>query len=572
MGFIKSHKRALLALLAVLILLGAGSLYWLRTSDAPLAAGFRATVKDILSDTGYGRRPNLTKELHVLGETVYVDGAPGTMPKNPERHDVKVSYLTPDGQVFCDYTTGFAVTLPVDMAADISLSPALVSFESPEAQVVISREWAVGEAPDAYVAYYFYRFLLDASYREKNGIELIEHTKTDALERLTVRLLDYPGVFDTYTYLTFKTGTQNFFHAMVKYSSLSQAASSLPRQVADSFIYFRPEGTAVYTADFYPQLPENWTAETRAVYDKLAFSDTMLWGIFTKDVLTEGIEREIPDMEARLDYQFDIILTYTGLDGGFPSAFMERCYNEGRLVELTLHATESTNMDLFGRSPWLELYKKGDDPRIRAFARAAKEFGKPFLFRLNNEMNSDWVSYAGVNNLLDPGIFRENWRTIYRIFEEEGVNNAIWIFNPHDRTYPPNSWNVPAAYYPGNGYVHLFGVTGYNNGTYYQTVWNEQWREFDDIYSQIQKEYAGLFGAFPWIVTEFASSSVGGDKVKWIDNMFSNLHKYPNIKAAVWYSAADYDPKDWTTVARPYWLNETDETLEAFRRGLKGLK
>ncbi len=99
---------------------------------------------------------------------------------------------------------------------------------------------------------------------------------------------------------------------------------------------------------------------------------------------------------------------------------------------------------------------------------------------------------------------------------------------------------------------------------------NENWREFEEIYDKIQAESSGLFGEFPWIITEFSSSSVGGDKVKWIDGMFRVLPKYPNIKAAVWFSFADYDINDGVTPSRPYWLNETDETLAAFRGGLEG--
>ena len=52
--------------------------------------------------------------------------------------------------------------------------------------------------------------------------------------------------------------------------------------------------------------------------------------------------------------------------------------------------------------------------------------------------------------------------------------------------------------------------------------------------------------------------------------MFKNIENYPNIKAAVWFSNADYDPayENNTKVSRPYWLDETDETIEAFKKGI----
>lgn len=572
MAFIRRHKRAILIILAACVVIGAASLYWLKTSKSDFAMSVRTYIKSVIYPSDLPKRPDLTKGLEITGETVYVDGAAGAMPDKIGDHDIKISYTTPTGTVFCDYATGFSVSLPADMLPDITKSPKFVSFESPDAKVTVSSAWSWGEDVSEYIEYYFYRFLLNEDYRKANDMALLENTKTEEYERLSVRLNNCPDRFDTYTYLTIKTGSRSFFHVLVKYASDNAAASELPQRVLDSFTYFKPEGVPTYTTDFRPELPENWSSETRALYDTIVSSDSVLWGIYTHNAITEGIETKIPEIESKLDYHFGLVLAYTDLDNGFPTDYMERCAAENRVVELTLQATESFNSAMYAHSPWLELYKTGDDGRLRDFARAAKEFGKPFLFRLNNEMNSDWVNYGGVTNMLDPDIFIETWRTVYRIFEEEGVTNAIWIFNPHDREYPPNSWNNQVAYYPGNEYVQIYGITGYNNGTYYQNQTGEYWREFETIYDQITEDSSELFGAFPWMITEFSSSSIGGDKAKWIDNMFACLHKYPNIKAAVWFSSVDYDPStNPPIVARPYWLDETDATVAAFKRGLEAM-
>jgi mannan endo-1,4-beta-mannosidase len=208
---------------------------------------------------------------------------------------------------------------------------------------------------------------------------------------------------------------------------------------------------------------------------------------------------------------------------------------------------------------------------IRKFARGAKEFGKPFLMRLNNEMNSTWVSYSGHLCLNDPDVFKAVWRKVYNIFQEEGVDNAIWIFNPNDVSFPPCRWNSHVAYYPGNGYVHMIGLTGYNTGDYFRDVTGERWRSFTEIYDRLWEMYKDLYAGFPWIITEFASSSVGGDKKAWIEEMFDNISRYTNIKIAVWWSYYDPDPREATygTPARRYWLDEKPEYLEAFKKGLE---
>ena len=329
-------------------------------------------------------------------------------------------------------------------------------------------------------------------------------------------------------------------------------------------------GVGHFDTDYAPDLSlTSWSEGTRALYNSLCdFSAPPEWGIFLQDFYVTGFDGELPELEAALDYTFPVVLYYRHLPThDFPTEVMEENYVSGRLVELTLQLTDNNNEDMYAPSPLLEICRGQMDEELRSWARAAAAFRRPFLFRLNNEMNSDWTSYGGVVNLCDPQLFVDVWQRIFRIFREEGADNCIWIFNPNDRQAPPSRWNNSLAYYPGNGYAHLIGVTGYNNGTYY-TQWAEQWREFKEIYDLIWDEYSPHFGAFPWIITEFASSGVGGDKVAWMDSMFDHIGDYPNIRIAVWFSHADFDDAHGGVPARTYWLDETPETLAAFRRGL----
>ena len=119
----------------------------------------------------------------------------------------------------------------------------------------------------------------------------------------------------------------------------------------------------------------------------------------------------------------------------------------------------------------------------------------------------------------------------------------------------------------------MIGMTGYNTGTYYADVYSEKWRTFDDIYKEPYDKYMEHFEKFPFIITEFASSSVGGDKAGWITDMFSSIKKYDNIKMALWWSSADYDLRDGKKLlARPYWLDENEETTNAFKKGVAEYK
>jgi hypothetical protein len=102
-------------------------------------------------------------------------------------------------------------------------------------------------------------------------------------------------------------------------------------------------------------------------------------------------------------------------------------------------------------------------------------------------------------------------------------------------------------------------------------VTGEGWRSFTEIYDPLNEKYGRFYGEFPWMITEFACSSVGGDKEKWIEDMFGNMGKYKNLKAAVWWSYADYDYSTGKKgiPARRYWLDEKPEYMKAFKEGLK---
>ena len=53
--------------------------------------------------------------------------------------------------------------------------------------------------------------------------------------------------------------------------------------------------------------------------------------------------------------------------------------------------------------------------------------------------------------------------------------------------------------------------------------------------------------------------------------MFKNIDRYENIKIAVWFDYADFDPAypDGSVEARPYWLLENDEITAAVKNGFK---
>ena len=586
----KKLKRWQKIILALFVLGLAACVWEFFSSQNPWLLSFKRNIKyEVL----HLSPENTVHELGGLSGSAeeivrYVDGAEAE--KLDFSADCKKIYYDPDRDVsrVVNYLDGWQLTFPGKVELDQSLSPLFLTVLGEDYDVTISRERAPYQSkkdiitfelstflpffPDHtvqdYIEHYEYRFLLNREWQESNRVyvgqmgELLFHAKVEGLTE---------GQYDSYLYGAFPTGSREYIRVVWRFhSTANDSFTRLAETLQNDLRCFDPVGEGHYQTDFYPDTSQtNWSAETQAVYDSLQEqSQDPLWGVFMGDFVQNGFHGELPKLEEKLDFHFPVVLYYVHLPSmEFPAELMQEAKDQDRIVELTLQVTDSNNMGLFGPSPQLAIYRGELDETTREFARNVRVLGHTVLFRLGNEMNSDWTSYSGVNNLCDPHIYTAVWQRIYRIFQEEGANNLIWIYNPNDRSAPPAKWNNALAYYPGNEYVHMLGVTGYNNGTYY-AYQGETWRSFGEIYDKVQEEYEPHFIRFPWIITEFASSSVGGDKAAWITDMFQRLGDYPNIRIAVWFSAADYDEAG--NPARPYWLDETEETLNAFREGLAG--
>ncbi len=542
----------------ILAVATAGYVYKLYRDQDPVVMELKDKLKIFLCDI---KIPALKDEESgaVFGETLYEDAG-------------KKTVATESGVRLLHYASGYYMDLPEGSQFDFSVSPSYVKIKTPDYNVTVSREYSTEPDVTVFIDQYLDGFLLNESYRAANEITLLSpRTRNERYDIYSARLDGYEEGYDGYTYVDIFTDTRIFYRLTFKFDSERfEDISDDITSAVESFHFFRPKGEDSYTVKYQNRSQELLTGEAKRIYADIQGSEHVRWGLFTEDVYDTGINKTIPHYEELLDYKFSVVLGYMQFGDDFPTDFAEKCYENGKVMLLTYQATRTNNVDLLARTPQLDILRGREDQEIRQLARAAADFGKPFLFRLGNEMNSDWTSYSGVVNMIDPEVYVAVWQRMYRIFMEEGATNAIWVYNPNDKCFPPCNWNDIHAYYPGDEYVQLIGVTGYNTGTYYAETNKESWREFDDIYGRIQREYSPFFSDFPWIITEFASSSIGGDKAAWIDNMFRDIDGFENIKVAVWFDYADFDPNypDNTVVSRPYWLLENEDVAVSVKSGL----
>lgn len=301
--------------------------------------------------------------------------------------------------------------------------------------------------------------------------------------------------------------------------------------------------------------------ETTEAYRQLFMGDKLKWGIF--EPTAPAAMDKLHSLEQKLDYKFSLLTLYKSLSTGFPADAMQNAQDDKRIVELTLQTLQYGEDN---RSVMYDILNGKYDDYFTKYAQDIKAFGHPLLFRLNNEMNGDWVPYSAYHNSKDPEIYTAVWRYLHDIFEKNSVDNVLWIWNPNNLSKPGFQWNHPLLYYPGDAYVDVVGLTAYNTGTFYE---GEEWSTFNELYAPLYAQYSEWFDQ-PLMITEFASSSVGGDKADWVKRMFEEMGKYPNIKAAIWWSHTDFDQNN--EPARKYKLDETPELIDIFKKYLQGYK
>jgi beta-mannanase len=181
---------------------------------------------------------------------------------------------------------------------------------------------------------------------------------------------------------------------------------------------------------------------------------------------------------------------------------------------------------------------------IDGWAAAAKADGRPLFLRFGHEMNGNWYGWSGAKNGASAEAatrFIATWRYVHGRFAAAGVTNVTWVWCPNHESVPAATWNTPESYYPGDAYVDWTCADGYNWGTS-QTMatsgWDSRWQTFDELFGPVYRRVTALAPTKPFMIGEFASSELGGDKAAWITDAAARIAStdYPQLRAFVWFN------------------------------------
>lgn len=538
-----------------------------------------------------------------------------------KRKDVKYEFMTETHTRFVNVADGYAVTFnDPEVKFDYSLSEYRVQATFNDSILTMSMEDSnpytnSTSGWETYRDEWLIRYINNEKYLEDNNLEYLHPTTKRILESsgyevetFSILIKDNENISHPYYNISVIREVDSFIKFFLFVQKSATDAYEEHLNIVSSFKLVEEFGRAsLHIGELELKRNPLWNEETNNYLSRLLEPDTFDFGFFRfslkgdnepeqRDETTAKVLNDTEWYKQNMGYDVEILPTYTHLgfydtDTYFPTVSATRVAggngaDDKPVLQFTLQYTRNNNnVSIYNRdnnhTPVFDVIRGKYDEYFRKLANDIKTYAKPVLFRLNNEMNTDWTSYSGIISLLDPDIFQMGWRRLHDIFDEEGVDNCIWIFNPVADTCPYSSWSEDMCFFPGIDYVQALGVTRYemmNDDNHYLTF-NQGYGSASAIYNKNKKTWAN----YPWIISEFGCGSGGSNsgelyrnqdkQAQWVTDMFDafstkeNSATFKRYTGVVWFNCNDVTGE---TIENALYIDPIlTDTIKAFKDGFE---
>lgn len=219
---------------------------------------------------------------------------------------------------------------------------------------------------------------------------------------------------------------------------------------------------------------------------------------------------------------------------GFPDpAVLDHIYNRGAVPLLmwqpNLRNGETLQTILNGRY----------DAYIDSWARAAAADGRPMLLRFAQEMNAPWFPWGANRRGNSADDFVAVWRKVWNAFrgpDGAGASNVKFVWSPNIKY----GGSVPFAdVWPGNGYVQVIGLDGYNYYDFRND--NGTWKSMRVLFEASLEELTTSWPNKPIVICEVGSVNPHAadeyDKGRWLARGLNYLYQnWPQVKGFVYFN------------------------------------
>ncbi len=186
-----------------------------------------------------------------------------------------------------------------------------------------------------------------------------------------------------------------------------------------------------------------------------------------------------------------------------------------------------------------EIAAGSKDRYVEACARVLAALAAPVVLRLDHEMNGSWSPWSpgratasGAAN--SASSFVAMWRRVHAIFRSNGASQVSFCWSPNVLYTggPPL-----APLYPGNRFVDLLAMDGFNRG-------GEPWTSPLELFGRTYAELVALAPGKPVVVAETGSVAArgrpGAGRRQWIEQFPEALAAMPAIESVTWFDAGAY--------------------------------
>ena len=286
------------------------------------------------------------------------------------------------------------------------------------------------------------------------------------------------------------------------------------------------------------------------------------WGIYQaywgNDHFEESLQKEI----GRLGSTPKHVLFFRDMnpEESFPMAAAKVCQKYGATPvisqELWIRDEGRENPE---KSNWLARINSGQtDAYWQEWAKNAKAFQDDVILRFGFEMNGGWFAWGQ-----QPEAFKAAWKRVYALVRDEGgARNVQFMFAPNIEFDDEEKLVEIELYYPGDEFVELLGLDGYNFGD--SSKEGESWQTYEEVF---EKSIAKISQAEkPLILSEIGCAD-GPRKPEWMKDFLEKVNSDPRVQGYIYYN--HYDPKK----ERQNWLLDSDpETFEIFKEAVQKTK
>ena len=281
------------------------------------------------------------------------------------------------------------------------------------------------------------------------------------------------------------------------------------------------------------------------------------WGVYQIHWGTggfeDGLKKQIDELGAVPNY----VLFFRDMHPkrGFPTPAAEVCKRLGTtpVVSKELWLWGERNAK---RNDWLARINSGQtDDYWREWAKNAKAFEADVILRFGFEMNGDWFGWGQ-----QPKAFKSAWKRVHKIIREDaGARNVQFMFAPNVEWDQRNKLAAIELYYPGDEFVELLGLDGYNFGDSHSK--DHRWQSYQTIF---EKSIAKMSQANKPLFLSEIGCAEGPRKAQWIKEFLKSVTSDSRVKGFIYYN--HFDPNK----GEPNWLLKSDpNTLKIFKDAIR---